>query len=102
MWEVQNRVLNSVKQVLNTVKRVLNSVKQVLNTVKQVLNSVKHGQISLRTQSNGRVNLPDPINPSWDPEYGVCSLTPRFSYGCPELTICACPSGPAHRPSRDM
>ena len=69
----QNRVLESVKQVLNTVKQVLDTVKQVLNTVKQVIEQSK-------TQSNGRVIPLNQYKPAWDPEYRVCSYTPRFSY----------------------
>ena len=85
--EVVKWVLNSVKWVLNLVKQVLNSVKQVPNLVKQVLNSVKPVLISLKTQSNGRVNLNPMTNRPRDPETGVCSTTPRFSYRCLKLGV---------------
>ena len=43
-----------------------------------------------KTQSNGRVNPPKPqiqYKPAWDPEYWVCSQTPRFSYSVPETCV---------------
>ena len=82
--EVNLRV--NLRVILRSIK-VLNSVKQVLNIVKLVLNSVKQVLKLVKTQSNGRVNLPTVNKPVWDPEYGVCSYTPRFSYECPKVTV---------------
>ena len=96
MWEVQETVINSVKQVL---KQVPNSVKQVL---KQVPNSVKTSHKPVINQSNGRANYHIQYKPVWDPETAVCSGTPRFSYTGLKLVICACPRVPVHRPSHDM
>ena len=41
-------------------------------------------------QSNGRVSLNILYKPSRDPEYGLCSYTPRFSYRCPETCVPRC------------
>ena len=79
-------VNNSVKWVLNSVNWVLNTVKRVLNTVKPVMNRPQ-------TQSNGRVNLINQYKPVWDPEYAMCSYTPRFSYEVPKTAVRACPGG---------
>ena len=67
MWEVQNEVINSVKQVHNSVKWVINSVKQVHKSVKQVLNSVKTSVKQVLNQSNGRANYLIPNKPVLEP-----------------------------------
>ena len=59
----------------------------------QCPNSVKQCQNSVKTQSNGRVNHPKLNKPVWDPEYGLCSYTPRFSYDVSRTVIWACPRG---------
>ena len=68
IWSILRSILRSIWSILSKT-----GTKHGQFSVKQVLNMVK-------TQSNGRVNQYIEYKPVRDPEYPVCSYTPRFSY----------------------